>query len=133
MNFVDAWPLPIYCERSTSGILAEPLNLFTNLFYVGSALLAHRELGTASVIHRGLIRFLILMIAVVGVDSSAFHAIPSHFTLLLDALPIYIFMLTALVFFLKWLTQTWAYAVALSAAFDGLLVLVSVYVPASFL
>ena len=132
MDFLIA-RMPIYCERLGSSFFGEPLNLFTNLFYVGYALLAQRVLNKAPVAHRGLLRFLVVMVAIIGIGSAAFHAVPNPFTLLADVVPIYAFLLPALVLLLKRLTNTWSYAISLAVAFACLLVLASVYVPPYFL
>lgn len=126
-------PEPTYCERLNSGIFGEPLNLITSLFFIGSALLARRKLHNANVAHRSFLQFLTVLIAIIGAGSAVFHAIPNHFTLLLDGVPIYIFVLSALIFLLKKLSGKWYYAIALTTAFASLLILASIYVPTSFL
>jgi len=132
MCFLCSIPQPTYCERTGNGILSEPLNLLSNLFFFGAAWLAWRKLRSSVVVHRTYLRFLVIMIAVVGGGSMLFHAWSNKVTLLFDAIPIYIFLLSALIFLIQHLTRSWKWAVSLTSLFAATLIIATIYVPAGF-
>jgi hypothetical protein len=132
MCFLCSLPQPSYCERTSSGIFSEPLNLLSNLFFFGAAWFAWLKLRSSKVIHEKYLRFLVIMIAVVGGGSALFHALPNKVTLLLDAVPIYIFLLSALIFLIQHLARSWKWAVGLTSIFAATLIIATVYVPTSF-
>ena len=84
--------MDVYCERVGPGLLAESLNAVSNASFLLAAwaawILAKRT-GTLSV---G-VRVLIALGASVGVGSIIFHTHPTSATLILDILPILIFII----------------------------------------
>lgn len=86
--------LDSYCERAgDAGAFAEPLNLITNGFFiiaavmVGRALLRNKPQGTISDLW-----LLTLILFMIGVGSGLWHWQPSQATLLMDVIPITLFM-----------------------------------------
>ncbi len=81
-----------YCERVGPGLLAEPLNAVSNVSFLLAALaawvLAERT-GTLSAV----VRVLIALAASVGIGSILWHTYPTSLTLLLDIIPILIFLI----------------------------------------
>ncbi len=80
-----------YCERTVPGLLAEPLNGITNASFLIAAWAAWylaRRTGCLSV---G-IQVLIWLAASVGIGSILFHTVPNGWTLLLDIIPILLFL-----------------------------------------
>ncbi|RJQ76305.1 hypothetical protein D5S17_18765 [Pseudonocardiaceae bacterium YIM PH 21723] len=64
-------PVDIYCERLTAGPWSEPLNAISNLSFFAAAVFAwllirHRQAPAS-------IKWVIILLALVGVGSSAFH------------------------------------------------------------
>src|ERR687894_2504082 len=80
-----------YCERVGMGVLAEPLNAFSNVSFLLAAwaawVLATRT-GALSAGGRGLI----LLGGSVGVGSILWHMVPNMWTLILDSVPILVFI-----------------------------------------
>ena len=81
-----------YCERIGPGLLAEPLNAVSNVSFLLAALaawvLAERT-GTLS----ARVRVLIALAASVGIGSILWHTYPTMLTLILDSVPILIFII----------------------------------------
>src|SRR5918997_2965246 len=80
-----------YCERVGMGVLAEPLNAFSNVSFLLAAWAAWvlaRRVGVTSV---G-VWALIALGASVGVGSILWHTVPTMLTLLLDIVPILVFI-----------------------------------------
>jgi len=85
LNYLDG-----YCERAGAmGIMAEPLNLFTNVFFIVAAYLAYRALlrivGQGRQTDLWLLTFFLFAI---GIGSGLWHAHPTGATVLLDVIPI---------------------------------------------
>jgi len=124
--------LPIYCERHGFGLLGEPLNLITNIAFLIAAAFAY-EFARKAKTHKNYLLFLTFIVAAVGIGSSIFHAAPNQFTILLDALPIYIFIASTLLLLLQRLTESWRVAMFIVAGFIGVEIIASILIPASFL
>lgn len=129
---------PTYCERTGSGLLAEPLNLFSNLGFFVAAYAAQqavmRQKGAPGrPLHRGYLQFLVALVALVGCGSAAFHAVPGSATLLADSIPIDVFILSSVLLCLRLLTGRWGIAAFIVVGIIGVLVAVTVYVPRTFL
>ena len=86
----------LYCERLGPGLLAEPLNAFSNLAFLWVAALAWRDAGR----HRdqGL---LAALLAAIGLGSLLFHLLATPLAQLCDVLPIALFQLTYLYMYLR--------------------------------
>lgn len=105
---MDAWgQLDLYCERLGPGLWAEPLNVLSNLGFVLVALaLARRRPGA----HPRHTLVLVVLIALVGLGSAAFHVFATGwarwFDLLFIEAFIYCYMALYLrsVFALSWLS-----------------------------
>src|SRR5918999_5968339 len=81
-----------YCERVGMGLFAEPLNAVSNISFLLAAwaawMLAQRT-GTPS----AGVRVLIALAASVGIGSILWHTYPTSLTLILDIVPILIFII----------------------------------------
>ena len=85
--------LDTYCERAgLAGLLAEPLNALSNLGFVIAALLVAKSL--ASVRHGQTIDLWALVIALlaIGTGSAIWHLVPTAHTVLMDIIPIALFI-----------------------------------------
>ncbi len=109
-----------YCERTSGSFDAEPVNAITNLAFLVGALMAWRLARDQERLdHRGLIRGLIVTMAVVGLGSMLFHTVGTRWAEWGDVIPILVFMLLYL-----WLVLTvcfgwpaWLRTVALAVFF----------------
>jgi hypothetical protein len=114
------WPLGLYCERSAPGFWGEPLNAVSNLAFLVAAFLCWRMLERGG--GRDLPSvWLIALMVLIGVGSGAFHTLPSRTTVLMDVVPIGVFILSAIVFAVRrYISAPWWLAVAAGVAFAAL-------------
>ena len=80
-----------YCERVGMGLFAEPLNAVSNVSFLLAAWAAWVLARRVGALSAG-VRALIAMWASVGVGSILWHTYPTMLTLLLDIVPILIFI-----------------------------------------
>jgi hypothetical protein len=84
------------CERTHAGLLAEPLNLFSNLAFIYVAVKIyrfyhrHEDIGKRWIWDLHALTFLTFII---GVNSIIFHAYPTPITELMDTIPIVMFIM----------------------------------------
>ncbi len=87
---MDAY-MDAYCERTAPGLLNEPLNAITNASFLIAAWAAWVLAGRSGRLSAGL-RALIWLAASVGIGSILFHTVPNGWTLILDIVPILLFL-----------------------------------------
>lgn len=109
-----------FCERHSTSLLAEPLNLGSNLFILlAAAVLAHRAIALRS--HHQVpasAQALVALIAVVGMASTIFHMAPQLWSLWLDEQAINLFVLWFMACFARWmLGLPWGASLAVVPAF----------------
>ena len=80
-----------YCERVGMGLFAEPLNAVSNISFLLAAWAAWVVAKRIGALSAG-VRVLIAMAASVGVGSILWHTYPTMLTLILDIVPILIFI-----------------------------------------
>lgn len=73
-----------YCERTDFQLLAEPLNLFSNLFFWVAALLAIREIRQRAISRKGYLWGLVLLVFMVGLGSGLFHSLATRWAKVCD-------------------------------------------------
>ncbi|WP_198435609.1 ceramidase domain-containing protein [Moritella sp. F3] len=84
MNNID-----IYCEILGPELLAEPINLFTNISFLVAALLLSKQTSSSN---RN-IKTLIFLIFTIGIGSILFHSFATPWARILDVIPILIFQM----------------------------------------
>ena len=109
------WLAPVdeYCERLGPGLWAEPWNLVTNLAFVlaGGVMWARCRGMPAG-------RMLAVMLATIGVGSGLYHSFANPLTMMMDVVPIQVFILTYLFLaFRDFLALPWWGAGLLTAGF----------------
>jgi hypothetical protein len=87
---VDAY-MDAYCERTAPGLLNEPLNAITNASFLIAAWAAWYLARRSGRLSAGL-QALIWLAASVGIGSMLWHTLPNGWTLLLDIVPILLFL-----------------------------------------
>src|SRR3712207_5019225 len=87
MEIMDA-----YCERVGPGVLAEPLNAASNISFLLAAWAAWVLAKRTGTLSAG-VRVLIALAASVGIGSILWHTYPTPLTLILDIVPILIFII----------------------------------------
>jgi Ceramidase len=80
-----------YCERVGMGVFAEPLNAVSNISFLLAALAAWVLATRTGALSSG-VRVLIALGATVGIGSILWHTYPNMLTLILDIVPILIFI-----------------------------------------
>mgnify|MGYP001794607521 CR=1 FL=1 len=125
-------PIDAYCERVGVGLLAEPLNLVSNLAFVAAGVLiwraARRDLGTVPRTLGALCGLAVL----VGLGSATFHSVATQWAQVADIVPIVVFLLSVLGVALRQLYGAPASLVGLGlAGFLGLSALLTAIVPAA--
>lgn len=106
--------LDLYCERTTSGWLGEPLNALSNLAFFYGAWRLWSESAGESPASRLVLRSLAINIVLVGAGSLAFHTFATAWARILDLAFIGIFNIAFLIFFLKRVAQWPGYGVLLA-------------------
>ena len=81
-----------YCERVGMGVFAEPLNAVSNVSFLLAALAAWVLASRTGALSAG-VRVLIALGASVGIGSILWHTYPTMLTLILDSVPILIFIM----------------------------------------
>ena len=81
-----------YCERVGMGVFAEPLNAVSNVSFLLAALAAWVLATRTGALSAG-VRVLIAIGASVGIGSILWHTYPTMLTLILDSVPILIFII----------------------------------------
>ena len=81
-----------YCERVGMGVFAEPLNALSNVSFLLAAWAAWVLASRTGALSAG-IRVLIALAASVGIGSILWHTVPTMLTLVLDSVPILIFIM----------------------------------------
>ena len=96
-------PIDQYCERTAQGLLAEPLNLVTNLSFIIAGLSILKFVKNNPHIRQrpGSLLLPSLMITI-GLGSALFHSLANLWSMWADVIPISIFVLTYLWLFLRY-------------------------------
>ena len=81
-----------YCERVGMGVFAEPLNALSNVSFLLAAWAAWVLASRTGALSTG-VRVLIALAASVGIGSILWHTYPTMLTLILDSVPILIFIM----------------------------------------
>jgi hypothetical protein len=93
--------LDLYCERLGPGLLAEPINAFTNAaFLVAAWWILARSRSPDGNRDWALVSLAVLALAI-GIGSTLFHTVASSWALLADVLPILLFQLLFLAVYLR--------------------------------
>ena len=123
--------LDSYCERSgVPGAFAEPLNLFTNLFFILAAILSARAIIRTTPMGATVdLWLMVLFLFSIGIGSGLWHALPSGATILMDVIPITLFINAYIIsslrrlFHLSWLKVGVWWLVSFGAGMVGQVIL----------
>jgi hypothetical protein len=80
-----------YCERAGPGLLAEPLNLFSNIAYLIVAYIAHKRIRREGIQIQGSLLVLLTLTYAVGPASATFHTFAQVWAMIVDITPIGLF------------------------------------------
>ena len=84
--------LDAYCERTGLGLLGEPLNSFSNASFLIAAWAAWRLARRQDKLTAG-VKILVILGYLVGIGSVLWHTYPTSTTLILDVVPIVLFIM----------------------------------------
>lgn len=90
--------IDLYCERETAAWLDEPLGLASNGAFLVAAWISAR---TGARPHTASVLWLIALLAAIGIGSALFHATATRWALLMDVIPIQLFILSALILLMR--------------------------------
>jgi len=91
---------PVYCEQPVFDGLFEPLNTLTNLAFVIAGIMVFLKLRKGKMLDfKG--KWFSLLLVIIGFGSLAWHLARYDVTLIIDSLPIGIFILSYLYFYLR--------------------------------
>ncbi len=90
----------LYCERLGPGLWAEPINAVTNLAFFIAAWASWSAVRARCLGEPG-ISILVLLLAAIGAGSALFHTFATDWARLLDVVPILLFQLCFLWFYLE--------------------------------
>ncbi len=121
-----------YCERQGPGVFAEPVNAISNAASLIAGLLALREIQKHTKVSRGT-RALPWMLMIVAIGSALYHTIRNPYTLVIDAVPLFTFILWAIFLLLRQCFRTERTAAIVVTGFVTLEILLSAIVPREFL
>lgn len=94
--------LDFYCERLNTSFWSEPVNAVTNLSFFVAALLCYWALKkNPPQKHRNYFYALVLFIFLTAVGSFCFHTFAQRWSHWADILPIFVFMMLSMWFFLR--------------------------------
>lgn len=127
-----------YCERAgDAGLWAEPVNAVTNLAFLIAALLAWRTWragGDKPWLQSMDIILLVVLLFAIGVGSGLWHLFASKDTLLMDVIPIVVFMNVFLISVaIRLMGLKWWGAFLFFALFQALNIASEMYLPRDFL
>ena len=95
---------PVYCEQPVFSGFFEPFNTITNIFFIIAGILLIYQLKKSNKIDAKAI-YLSTLLIIIGIGSFAWHLYRKDFTLLIDSIPIGIFILSYLYFYLTITTE----------------------------
>ena len=88
LTYLDA-----YCERAGDPSLwGEPLNAITNLCFIAAAILAANALHKVPNVFKVDLWLLVVFLLGIGIGSGAWHLMPTGHTVLMDVIPITLFI-----------------------------------------
>ena len=126
-------PIDLYCERVGPSFWAEPVNALTNVAFFVAAWAAFRLWQREGKGDRAILA-LILVVAAVGLGSLAFHTRATRGAMLLDVVPIGVFIYGYILLALRrFLALSWPVALGLLAGFIALSSGLAVWVPRTVL
>lgn len=132
-SFLNNLPQTIYCERGLSPeLFSEPINAITNFTFPILGYLSLKELKKTNINNKEIL-LLPYLLSLVGIGSFLYHTARNSYTLILDAVPIYIFILFTLFIVLKKLTKNKIKALSILISFILLEVFLTQYVPREFM
>ena len=129
--------LDSYCERAgNAALLGEPLNAVTNLFFIAAAVLVARAIMRDGRPAKQVIDLWLLAASLfgIGIGSGAWHLMPTGATLLMDVIPITIFINVYIIASLRRLFElTWRKVISWWGIYQMVGIAAQLYLPPDLL
>lgn len=109
-------PWPVYCEHITEGLFTEPLNVVSNAVFFFSGILSFLLLKKYKVKSK-VLWFLSFNILLIGTGSALWHIFRTSPALIMDSIPIYVFIVVMLYSLLQWLLRSKMRAATVTGSF----------------
>ncbi len=93
--------LNYYCERTSTDLLSEPLNLFSNAAFFVAAFYMQMFCKKKNIANHPHVKILIALTYLVGIGSTIFHSFANILTNLCDVIPIGLLVVTAVYFIMR--------------------------------
>ncbi|MDF1880174.1 ceramidase domain-containing protein [Sulfurimonas sp. MAG313] len=105
-----------YCERMDASFFAEPMNAFTNVFFIIAAYMSYKYLhkNTPNTKAKTSIYILNFILIAIGLGSFLWHTIALPWSMLADVIPITLFMYVYLFSFVYYVLQKKLYVAVLA-------------------
>lgn len=120
--------IDLYCERMTSGLMAEPLNVYSNLAFIIAAFFAWR-FGKKNQLLGGMETIMLVLMVLVAVGSALFHMLANRWSMIADVVPIFMFQFFFIFQYGKFVARhdnhPWIKASFMVLVFIGSVVLIS--------
>ncbi len=130
---INTIPHPIYCEASNSlSSISEPINVFSNLLFIIVAYFGYKVINSHKNISKIFYILPVLLVAI-GIGSFSYHLSKNTYTLLADAVPIYIFILFSLYITLSSLITKKLLILSILFVFICIQILTIFYIPKEIL
>ncbi len=121
--------LDLYCERITTGLMAEPLNVYSSLLFMVAAFFVWR-FAKKNELLRGVEKVLLVLMMLVAIGSSVFHMFANQWSMWADLGPIFAFLILYVFQYGKFIARhdnrPWIKALCMAIIFVGFVALVSV-------
>ena len=82
--------LDLYCERITTGLMAEPLNVYSNVAFLIAAFFVWR-FGKKNELMGGAETLLVVLMVLVAIGSTLFHMLSNRWSMVADLAPLLLF------------------------------------------
>lgn len=123
---------PEYCEQTIYPLFLEPLNTLSNLAFIISAIFVYKLLKNNRIKNR-IYWILFYLIVLVGIGSILWHTFKNPVTLLLDFLPIFLFILISFYLLIKGIIQNTKITILAIISLVILEVILTIALPRNFL
>jgi hypothetical protein len=115
---------PVYCEQPIYQAFFEPINTITNLAFMIAGIVLFIQLKKRNILDVKGIYFSALLV-IVGLGSFIWHLYRTDLTVMLDSIPIALFVLSYLFFYILQMTKNWFLRIGLFLSFFGYMILLT--------
>lgn len=119
--------IDLYCERITTGLMAEPFNVYSNVAFLIAAFLVWR-FGKKNQLMGGAETLLVVFMVLVAIGSTLFHMLANRWSMVADLAPILMFQTLFVFQYGKYIARhdhnPWIKALLMAVAYVGCVYLI---------